>query len=162
MTALVLLDLFAAFDTVDHSILLHRLENRIGISGPALNWFCTYLSLRTQKVSLNGNYSSDALLTCGVLHGSVLGPVLFTLYTTPLGALLDNHSLRYHFYADDTQIYISFDSLSCDSSVQLMSAVFDEVQSWIASNKFLLNPSKTEFLLLGTPQQFKTLMDLSH
>src|SRR5688572_195391 len=64
-------------------------------------------------------------------------------------------SLRYHFYADDTQIYISFDSLSCDSSVQLLSAVFDEVQPWMASNKLLLNPSKTEFLLLGTPQQLK-------
>jgi len=155
VTALVLLDLSAAFDTVDHSILLHRLENWFSISGLALDWFSTYLSPRTQSVYLNGNYSSDALLTCGVPQGSVLGPLLFTLYTTPLGALLDNHSLRYHFYADDTQIYISFDSLSCDSSVQLLSAVFDEVQSWMASNKLLLNPSKTEFLLLGTPQQLK-------
>src|ERR1043165_9610948 len=155
VTALVLLDLSAAFDTVDHSILLHRLKNWFGISGPALNWFSTYLSPRTQSVYLNGNYSSSALLTCGVPQGSVLGPLLFTLYTTPLGTLLNNHSLGYHFYADDTQIYISFDSLSCDSSVQLLSAVFDEVQSWMASNKLLLNPSKTEFLLLGTPQQLK-------
>ena len=69
--------------------------------------------------------------------------------------MLDNHSLGYHFYADDTQINISVDSLSGDSSVQLLSAVFDEVQSWMASNKLLLNPSKTEFLLLGTPQQLK-------
>ena len=85
----------------------------------------------------------------------MLGPLLSTLYTTPLGTLLDNHSLGYHFYADDTQIYISFDSLSCDSSVQLLSAVFDEVQSWMAANKLFLNPSKTEFLVLGTPQQLK-------
>src|SRR5678816_3886064 len=96
VTALVLLDLSAAFDSVHHSILLHRLENWFGISGPALDWFSTYLCPRTQSVYLNGNYSSDALLTCGVPQGSVLGPLLFTLYTTPLGALLDNHSLRYH------------------------------------------------------------------
>ena len=155
VTALVLLDLSAAFDTVDHSLLLHRLKNWFGISGPVLNWFSTYLSPCTQSVYLNGSYSSSTLLTCGVPQGSVLGPLLFTLYTTPLGTLLDNHSLGYHFYADDTQIYISFDSLSCDSSVQLLSAVFDELQSWMAANKLLLNPSKTEFLLLGTPQQLK-------
>ena len=78
------------------------------------------------------------------------------------GAIAGSHSLGYHFCADDTQIYISFDSLSCDSSVQLLSAVFDEVQSWMASSKLLLNPSKTEFLLLGTPQQLKKFDGLSH
>ena len=68
--------------------------------------------------------------------------------------LLDNHSLGYHFCADDTQICISFDSLSCDSSVQLLSAVFDEVQSWMASSNSSLT-HQTKFLLLGTPQQLK-------
>jgi len=118
--------LSAAFDTVDHSI-LHRLKNWFGISGPALIWFSTYLSPSTQSVYLNGNYlsSTGALLACGVPQGSVLGPLLFTLYTTTLGTLLDNHLLGYHFCADDTQICISFDNLSSDSSVQLLSAVFE-------------------------------------
>src|SRR5688572_500127 len=66
VTALVLPDLSASFDTVDHTILLHRLKNWFGITGPALNWFSTYLSPRTQSVYLNGNYSSDALLICCV------------------------------------------------------------------------------------------------
>ena len=93
-----------------------------------------------------------SLLYQDIYQGSLLGPLIFTLYTTPLGTLLDNnHLLGYHFYADDTHIYISFDSLSCDSSLWLLSAVFDKVQSWMAANKLLLSPSKTEFLLLGTP-----------
>jgi hypothetical protein len=155
VTALILLDLSAAFDTVDHSILLHRLQHWFGLSDSALHWFTTYLNPRTQSVCTNGTFSASTFLNCGVPQGSVLGPLLFTLYTTPLGSLLSDHNLDYHLYADDTQILISFDNSSSESSLEILSRAFSQIQSWMDSNKLLLNPTKTEFLLFGTKPQLK-------
>jgi hypothetical protein len=154
-TALVLLDLSAAFDTVDHSILLHRLQNWFGVSDIALSWFSSYLHPRTQSVIINEALSTPIDLSCGVPQGSVLGPLLFTLYTTPLGSRLAEHHVAYHLYADDTQLLISFDSSSSDLSLDTLSCAFSDIQLWMESNKLLLNPSKTEFLILGTSAQLK-------
>src|ERR1043165_3342686 len=140
-------------------ILFFFIVSRTGL-GPALNWFSTYLSPRTQSVYLNGNYSSSALLTCGVPQGSVLGPLLFTLYTTPLGTLLNNYSLGYHLYADDTQIYISFDSLSCDSSVQLLS-LMKYSPGWHPINSFLTH-QRLNFCYLALHSNLRNLIGLSH
>ena len=85
VTILTMLDLSAAFDTIDHSILLNRLSVNFGISGMALTWFTSYLTERSQSVYVEGNYSSDFKLMYGVPQGSVLGPVLFTMYMLPLG-----------------------------------------------------------------------------
>ena len=104
---LVLLDLSAAFDTVDHCKLLEVLKNVVGISGTALAWFASYLQDRTQKVSINNEYSPTAKLKCGVPQGSVLGPVLFTTYLLPLGEILRELGVKFHCYADDTQFVYS-------------------------------------------------------
>ena len=85
VSLLNLLDLLAAFDTIDHSILLQRLEITFGVSGTALEWFKSYLSNRHQSVVIKGKKSSDHLLKYGAPQGFVPGPVLFTLYTQPLG-----------------------------------------------------------------------------
>lgn len=96
---LVLLDLSAAFDTIDHNILLHRLENLVGIQGTALQWLASYLKGRSFSVRIGKFTSSSAPQLCGVPQGSILGPLLFSLYVLPLGAIFKKYKISYHCYA---------------------------------------------------------------
>jgi len=102
ISVLVLLDLSAAFDTIDHCILLQRLDQSIGISGTALSWFKSYLSDRSQFIFVNDDASITTNVSHRVLQGSVLGPIIFTLYMLPLGNFIRKHSINLHCYADDT------------------------------------------------------------
>src|SRR4051812_20966950 len=153
LSALVLLDLSAAFDTIDHNILLSRLTSNFGISGSALSLISSYLSNRSQSVSIQSHLSPSAPISTGVPQGSVLGPLLFCLYTTPLTYLFSNSPVLYHLYADDTQLYISFSSSDSPSHLSILSSTLDSVFDWFTSNRLSVNPPKTEFLLIGTPQQ---------
>ena len=114
VSILTLLDLRAAFDTIDHSILLTRLENAFGICDLALSFFDSYLQGRTQLVTVNEVKSSPLLQTCGVPQGSVLGPILFILYTQPLSGVISHHSVFHHMFADGIELYKS-DLLSIHS-----------------------------------------------
>ena len=105
---LLLLDMSAAFDTVDHKLLLERMEKRYGVKGNALKWFRSYLQDRKQFVMIDGTKSEMKELRYGVPQGSVLGPILYLLYTSPIGHIIKRHGLNYHLYADDTQLYLSF------------------------------------------------------
>ena len=99
-------DLSAAFDTVDHSILLRRIEISFGIRGAALEWFSSYLTGRSQQVSVHNVMAMSVfLIDYGVLHGSVLGSVLFLLYTSDLVELVRSFGLLAHVYADDLHVY---------------------------------------------------------
>ena len=99
------MDLSAAFDTASNTILLNRLQKRVGITGGALRWFQSYLENRKQFVRINNKNSKPVDLKY-VPQGSVLGPVRFSSYTLPLADLLKEYGVEYHLYADDTQIYV--------------------------------------------------------
>ena len=107
---LLILDLSAAFDSVDHCILLSRLSRRFGVGGTALAWFQSYLDDRTQFVNTNGSTFERRVLQFGVPQGSVLGPLLFSLYTSPLSNIASKRELSFRFYADDRQLYVTFET----------------------------------------------------
>ncbi|KAK3744261.1 hypothetical protein QZH41_007431 [Actinostola sp. cb2023] len=142
---LLMLDLSAAFDTIDHSILLHRLSHRFGIKEKVLEWFESYLSDRRQAVVVNAITSSWHYLPFGVPQGSVLGPILFTMYISPIGDLVRRHNISYHMYADDTQLYLSFrsqDQASLDVAKSSMEQCFNAIKKWMHSNFLKLNEDK--------------------
>ena len=150
----LLLDLSATFDTVDHSTLLLRLRTRFGVKGSALAWFESYLASRKYYVQVEG-YKKSSLrsLDSGVPQGSVLGPLLYVLYTSPVADIIKSHDLQYHFYADDTQLYITFKTDSADDACLAKSRVehcVEEIDRWMISNKLKLNDDKTELIVFSS------------
>lgn len=154
---LILLDLSAAFDTIDHTILLKRLETRFGFGGIALKWIESFLCGRTQSVCIGGSMVSDAkTLEFGVPQGSILGPMLFSLYVTPLEDIIVNHGCRTVVYADDTQIYISCNS---STSVSVIESCVDQIRLWMSKNFLALNEAKTEIIRFSS--RFKNSSQVS-
>ena len=148
---LSLLDASAAFDCVNHHVLLDRLEKTYGISGSALMWMESYLTERQMKVCIRGSYSMSVTLKYGVPQGSCLGPILYTLYTQPLFDLINDCGLYYHAYADDIQLY-------CDTPLNLLENLktkiessVQSVRSWMDNNRLKLNEDKTECLVISKP-----------
>lgn len=158
---LVLLDLSAAFDTVDHGKMLRVLSERLGLSGTALQWFRSYLSDRTQTVTVDNTESEEWNMLFGVPQGSVLGPVLFTIYTLPLGDILRRHGVMFHCYADDTQIYLSFNVTKSLEAFSRMESCIKDIRAWMASSFLKLNDDKTEMLIIGTQAMLKKLPPLT-
>ena len=144
-----LLDLSAAFDTIDHDILLKRLQTSFGISGSALSWFQSYLSGRKQRVKVNDFYSNQVTVHFGVPQGSVLGPVLFTLYILPLSDIIKTLNIDFHSYADDTQTYKSVSIKEVQNQVIKTSECISSIKGWMNRNKLKLNEAKTEYMLAG-------------
>ena len=123
VTLLVLLDLSAAFDTVDHAILLECLRDELGVSGTVLSWFFSYFTNRTQTVLIDDVYSYKFEVKLGVPQGSRLGPLLFTIYTSELFKIIENHLHNCHCYADYTQLYLAFKPGSDSDQAAAVSAM---------------------------------------
>lgn len=151
INVLFLLDLSAAFDTIDHDILFQRLEKTFGVTGNALLWFKSYLTNRTQAVMVDGVKSNNHILKFGVPQGSVLGPVLFTIYMQPLSKIIRNYDLKYHFYADDTQLYDAVPVENVHILISKLVSCFYDIKKWMNSNKLKLNNEKTEIIACGRP-----------
>ena len=159
-TALVLLDLSAAFDTIDHGILIKCLTDWFGLKDTALAWFQSYLRDRFQSIKVGHSLSKLFSLDFGVPQGSVLGPILFSLYTTPLSQVISSFkNIKYHFYADDTQVYIRLTPKDTATAFDNLGSCLQKVQSWMDGHKLKLNPDKTEFIVFGSKTQRSALSD---
>ena len=145
VTVFVMLDLSAAFDTIDHITLLNRLEQQFGFAEKPLQWVASYLSDRFQTVSIDGKVSEIVLLTFSVPQGSVLGPHFYTMYTKPVGEIRKQHGLGHHFYADDSQLYLSFeptDGAAQDETLNRVEKCPHDIISWLYTNMLKLNTDK--------------------
>ena len=147
-----------AFDTIDHQILLQRLEHLIGLKGSALSWFKSYLSDRFQFVHVHNESSLRTKVCFGVPQGSVLRPILFTLYMLLLGDIIRNHSVNFHCYADDTQLYLSMKPEETNQLTKLQNCLKD-IKPWMSPNFLMLNSDKTEVIVLGPKQLRDSLSD---
>lgn len=164
VTVLVLLDLSAAFDTIDHATLLHRLEHHFGITAKPLKWIASYLEDRYQSVCIDGKLSKPVLMKFSVPQGSVLGPKFYTMYTKPVGIICRKHGLQHHFYADDSQLYLSFkptDQASQAETLCRVEACLKDIVFWMNSNMLKLNTDKTEVIVFSS-QRNSTLVGELH
>ena len=148
-------DLSAAFDTIDHQILLSRLNSVFGIQSTALQWFHSYLSDRYQSTSVNNSSSSPSQLMYGVPQGSVLGPILFVLCTTPLSDIIANQSVNHQLFADDTQLQKSAPLSEVTNLTKELNACTDDIKTWMTENQLKLNDGKTEALLFPFSSSLK-------
>ena len=150
----VLIDLKKAFDTVDHQILLRKLE-LYGIKGEALTLLKSYLTNRNQKCQIKNSFSTERLIKCGVPQGSIVGPLFFLLYINDLPQCLNKTKPR--LFADDTNLTASGDSIT-DLETAVNSDL-ENLRKWLIANKLSLNVAKTEFMLIGSKTMIKKNSD---
>ena len=123
----------------------------------------SYRNDRTTRVCVLGEYSKDHVLQCGVPHGSIAGPLIFTAYAQPVANIIRRFQIGYHIYADDTQLYVSFDPKSEEDIVTAKSRLTDsiaKIRSWMLANKLKLNDSKTELVLIASPRNASAMPNL--
>lgn len=146
---LILLDYSAAFDTINHDILLDRLVNKFGISDSALSWFKSYFTDRSQSIVINKSVSKPHTPLEGVPQGSVIGPLAFTLYTSPLEDIIASHGFGRMIYADDTQVYVILNHEDT-SLIPKLERCISDIKAWSSANDLKLNEEKTEVLHIAS------------
>ena len=148
-TFIVMLDLSAAFDTVDHAILIERLENTYHVTGIALEWFKSYLSGRSFNVKIRCSLSNGVITFYGVPQGSILGPILFLMYISEIEKIAKLYGLKLHMFADDMQLYISFQRNDILSSISNIEHCLRHIKVWMSTNFLKVNEDKTQFLIIS-------------
>jgi hypothetical protein len=145
---LAMIDLSAAFDTVDHTILLSFLKDTIGINGSALDWFTSYLTSHTQCISIDNVMSELIELLFGVPQGSVMGPFKFCVYTLAIGAIIQSHRLNCHKYATNAQVYLPFSIDEPDHALKKLNDCLADIRTWMISNKLKMMMTRPSFSYL--------------
>ena len=130
----------AAFDTLDHATLLHRLKHTFGLSGFIISWIQSYLFSRASFVKIDSSSSPITTILTGVPQGSVLGPLLFVLFISPIANVINpgqacNNLVSFHQYADDTQLYIGANSSSLLSQIASIESCTLRVHDWLLNNE---------------------------
>ena len=157
---MVMLDLSATFDTLDHDILIERLGNTQGLGPRITSWFDSYLRGRTQRVNVNDATSDHLQLLDGAVQGSKMGCRLYKKYVEPLGNMLKRSESDYHGYADDNTIWISVDPKSpsdIHTGLASLHNTVEKTRRWMFENKLCLNDSKTEFIVFGLDRHVKEM-----
>ena len=156
---LILLDLSAAFDTVRHDLLVEDLRT-IGIVDDALEYIKNYLEGRTYKVKVGNSFSDEKPLLRGVPQGSVLGPILFCIYTIELSHLLDRHGVGFKLFADDTQFYMMLESV--EDTERKLSEIMVDIKTWMDGKQLKLNEDKTECLIIGKKNDISNMRNIQN
>ena len=152
---LVMLDLSAAFDTINHGILIQWLENCCAVTGLAKQWIMSFLEDSKQTVIIRGCRSVATSVMVGVPQGFVLGPLLFSVYLTPLPSIINNYGKDHHACAGDRQLFTTFSPREpgcLQDSLHHIEWCMNEIDNWMTVNKLRMNPKKTDVLIIAAPQ----------
>ena len=152
LIAVVLLDLSAAFDAIDHEILLKKLKVMYGIKSFSLKWFQSYLKDRSFSVIIKSAKSGIEIILYGVPQGSILGPILFILFTKDLSDIVKKYGINLHLYADDSTLYLALnplDSVNIESVKGKLQQCLEEIKTWMTYNFMKLNEDKTKIIVFG-------------
>ena len=142
-----------AFDTINHDVLIKLLESQFGVDGGASSWLRSYFTDRQQFVKIGDHSSVTMQCASGVPQGSVLGPLLFTAYVSPVGELIQSHGVSYHQFADDTQLFVAMNVNNAGPALERLANCSTAVRLWFLQNELQLNADKSEVVILGTAPQ---------